>query len=199
MSFEERERKLQTDGKWLHLEEEKTAHLPSVSPRPHRALVAGAVLAPWLLLITSRQTALYRGSGGGPPGQELLPAALVVAAMGIAVAARLLRPSVTTHLIGLATVVGGLALLAANLGVPFANASATYCGDFCRTAMMGRFVAFFGWPLLAALGLALAWRAERSAVTDEAIRRAAWTRAWIFPTLTIGLLAAVTWWRIVLP
>lgn len=199
MTFEERERKLQADPKWLQLQEEETAQLASITRRPHRALVAAAVLAAWLLLITTRQTALYRGNGGGPPGSELLPLAVVLAAMAIAVAARFGRPSVTTHLIGIASVVGGLALLAANLGVPFANASATYCGDFCRTAIMGRFVAFFGWPLLAALGLALAWRLERSGATDEAMRRAAWSKAWIFPTLIVGLLAALAWWRIVLP
>ena len=164
----------------------------------NRALVAGAVLAPWLLLISTRQTA-YDGSGGGPPGSELLPVPVVVAATVIAIGARFARPSVATHVIGIATLVGGLALLAANLGVPFANATATYCGDFCRTAIIGRFVAFFGWPLLAVVGLLLAWRVERSSQTDEAIQRAAWSLAWLYPTLVLGLLAALAWWRIVLP
>ncbi len=50
----------------------------------------------------------------------------------------------------------GIGLLAAQLGAPLANASegqvgGDCCGDFCRTAIMGRFAAYFGWPPLAAI------------------------------------------------
>jgi hypothetical protein len=164
-----------------------------------RSLVAAGILGPWLLLITMRQTALYAGDGGGPPGAELLPVPVTAALIVVALVVRLARPAVATHIVCLAILVCGTALLAASLGSPFANATASYCGDFCRTAIMGRFLAFFGWPLLAAVGLALAWRAERGRPGPGATDRAGWSRAWIYPTLVLGLAAAAAWWLIVLP
>lgn len=163
-----------------------------------RIFVASAVLGPWLLLITSRQTALYNGSGGGLAGAELIATPITLAVMVVASALRFVRPSSTTHVACLAALIAGLALLAAQLGSPFANASADYCGDFCRTAIMGRFVAFFGWPLVAGMCLTLASRWERGRPVPGAAERARWSRAWLYPTVVFGFLASVAWWRIVM-
>jgi hypothetical protein len=73
-----------------------------------------------------------------------------------------------------------------------------YCGDFCRTAIMGRFLSFFGWPLLTAIGLVLLGRRDRRAAGGAA-ERAIWTRAWATATLVLGLLASAVWWWIILP
>ena len=164
-----------------------------------RSLAAAAVLGPWLLLITTRQTALYNGAGGGPPGPELIATPVTLAAMAAALALRALMPSVVTHVACLAALTGGLALLAAGLGTPFANATASYCGDFCRNAIGARFLAFFGWPLLGATCLAIAWRQERRRPEPGAADRAAWSHAWIYPTIALGLLSSNQWWRTVLP
>jgi hypothetical protein len=164
-----------------------------------RALVAAAILGPWLFLITTRQTALYDGAGGGPPGPELIGTPITMVAMAAALALRVLRPSVLTHVVCLAVLIGGLALLAANLGSPFANATADYCGDFCRDAIMYRFLAFFGWPLLGAACLAIAWRWERRRPELGASQRALWSHAWIYPTVVLGAIAPTAWWRIILP
>ena len=164
-----------------------------------RTLIVIAVLGPWLLLIAWQQTALHSGAGGGPPGRELLPMPVTLAAMAFAVALRVTRASVAAHVACLVVVVCGLALLAASLGTPFANATDTYCGDFCRNAILARMVAFFGWPLIAAAGLTIVARADRAKEEAAARDRAAWSQAWIFPTLILGLAAAVAWSRIVLP
>jgi hypothetical protein len=151
-----------------------------------------------LLLITTRQTELFDGAGGGDPGPELLPVPIVLGAMATAVIARLLAPSSLAHNACLAIVVCGVATLAASLGVPFANATADYCGDFCRTAIMGRFGAFFGWPAVTALALWLVSRSEGARESPGSAVWPGWTRAWILPTLILGLMAAVLWWWIVL-
>ena len=163
-----------------------------------RMVIAAAVLGPWLMLITSRQTALYHGGGGGPPGAELLPMPVTIVAMAGAVAIRMLRPSIAAHAVCLAVLVCGLALLAASLGTPFANATWDYCGDFCRSAIMARTAAFFGWPLLAAAGLTVAARLERAKDDKTILELAAWSRAWVPPTLILGLAAAVVWYQIIL-
>ena len=163
-----------------------------------RMLLVTAMLGPWLLLLASRQTALYDGAGGGPPGEELLPLPVTLVGMVVAVALRAKRPSVAMHFVCLAIVVGGVALIAASLGTPFANATATYCGDFCRGAIGARLGAFFGWPLVVAAGLAIVARAERAKDDAVAGERAAWSRSWVLPTLILGLGAAVAWSRIVL-
>ena len=164
-----------------------------------RALVAAVILGPWLYLITTRQVALYDGAGGGPAGPELISTPFTIALMAAAGALRVLRPSVATHVVCLAVLIGGLALLAAHLGSPFANATADYCGDLCRSAIVGRFLAFFGWPLLCAACLAIAWRWERRRPEPEATERALWSHAWIYPTLVLGTVASIAWWRITLP
>ena len=164
-----------------------------------RALVAAATLGPWLLLITTRQTPLYSGAGGGPPGPELIGTPITLAVMAAALALRVFRPSMVTHIACLAVLIAGLALVAADLGSPFANATADYCGDFCRSAIMFRFLAFFGWPLLGAACLAIAWRWERRRPEPGASQRALWSHAWIFPTLVLGAIASMAWWRIILP
>jgi hypothetical protein len=164
-----------------------------------RALFAAVILGPWLFLITTRQTALYAGAGGGPPGPELIRTPITLVAMAAALALRVLRPSVATHLVCLAVMICGLALLAANLGSPFANATADYCGDFCRDAIMTRFLAFFGWPLLGAACLAIAWGWEHRRPEPGASQRALWSHAWIYPTVVLGAIESTAWWRIILP
>lgn len=170
------------------------------SPRTSRtrSLLVAVGLGGWLLLITLFQRPLQAGAGGGLPGPELLPPTATLGAMALAVVIRVLRPSVATHLVCLAVVVGGIALLAANLGTPFANATATYCGDFCRSEIILRMLGWIGWPPLVALGLWVATRLERRR-SEAAAERAAWTRAWIWPVLIVGWAASIAWWRIVLP
>ena len=165
----------------------------------NRQLFASGVLGVWLLVIASRQVALYAGAGGGPPGDELLPVPVTGSAMLLALAARIARPSVLTHVACIVALVCGLALLGASLGSPFANATATYCGDFCRDAIMGRFIAFFGWPIVSAFALYVAWRWERASHRPGSVEQAAWSRAWILPTLVLGLAAALLWWHALLP
>lgn len=163
-----------------------------------RWLVAAVLLGAWLVLLTSRQTALYPTFA--PPGPELLPVPITVAVLVASVALRAARPTIVTHVVFLAVTSGVVALLAAHLGSPLANASGNYCGDFCRSAIMGRFLAFFGWPLLTSGGLlVLAHREARLPAGREAMERAAWSRAWAGVTLVVGLCAAVAWWRIILP
>ena len=164
-----------------------------------RSLVVAIGLAGWLLLITLFQRPVQAGAGGGQPGPELLPPTATFAAMALAVVFRVLRPSLATHLACLAVIVGGIALLAASLGAPFANATATYCGDFCRTEIFLRLLGWIGWPPLVALGLWVATRLERRRSGVGAAERAAWTRAWIWPVLIVGWVASIAWWRIVLP
>jgi hypothetical protein len=152
--------------------------------------VVAAALAAWLLLIALQLRPLYDGAGGGPPGPQLLPPVITLGAIGLATLVHLARPSVAMHLGWLAVTVGGVALLAADLGSPFANATETYCGDFCRTAIMTRFAAYFCWPLVVALGLFLIARHQAAAL-------AGWTRAWIVPVVGVGTGGSVIWWRIV--
>ena len=159
--------------------------------------VPAVLVSGWLVLITSRQVALFPPAGA--PAGELLPTSLVGGLVAVATAVRVGRPSLLTHLGFLAAFTFGLALLAAQLGQPLANATADYCGDQCRTAIMGRFVAFFGWPILAAVALWLVVRSERRDPGARAVERAAWTRTWAIVTLVAGMVAAVAWWRIILP
>jgi hypothetical protein len=164
-----------------------------------RAGVAAAILCPWLFLITLRQTALFDGSGGGPPRPGLLATPVTLAVMAAALVLRLLRPTVAAHVVCLAVMTCGLALLAAQLGGPLANATADYCGDQCRTAIMGRLLSFAGWPLVGATGLLAAWAWERRRPEPGAAERALWSHAWIYPTLLLGLAWSISWWRIILP
>ena len=165
----------------------------------NRQLFASGVLGVWLLVIASRQVALFAGAGGGLPDAELLPAPVTAGVMLLALAVRIARPSVETHVACIVALVCGLALLAASLGSPFANATATYCGDFCRDAIMRRFIAFFGWPVVSGAGLYLAWRSQRASHRPGSVEQAAWSRAWILPTLVLGLAAALLWWHALLP
>jgi hypothetical protein len=165
--------------------------------RTIRWFVPAVLMAGWLLVISSRQVALF------PPAvtqaSEIVPVWLIGSVVAVSVAARVIRPTLPTHVAVLAASTFGLALLAAQLGQPLANATADYCGDQCRTAIMGRFVAFFGWPILAAIVLRVVARAESRAADEEGAERAAWTRSWALVTLVMGLASAAGWWRIILP
>lgn len=166
-----------------------------------RLLVAGSVLGVWLAFLTSRQTALYPTVA--QPATELVPITLALGAIVTAVVGRLFASSTTVAVVSMAFLSCGAALVAAQLGAPLANASGgevggDYCGDFCRTAIMGRFVSFFGWPPLTAIGLVLLGRRDRLAAGGGA-ERATWTRAWATATLVLGLLTSVVWWQIILP
>ena len=163
--------------------------------------VAAVILGPWLYLITTRQVALYDGAGGGPAGPELISTPFTIALMAAAGALRVLRPSVATHVVCLAVLIGGLALLAAHLGSPFANATADYCGDLCRSAIVGRLS-----PSRSSVGRSSARPASRSpgdGSADDPSRRPLsglfGTDAWIYPTLVLGTVASIAWWRITLP
>jgi hypothetical protein len=161
-----------------------------------RWLAPIAVLGPWLLLLTSRQVALYPPASA--PATELLPGPVALALLAAVVVLRLLVTSTVTHVVLLATTVCCAALFAAQLGTPLANASGDYCGDLCRTAIAGRFATFFGWPIVVA-GLVAAAGRRKDGSTIGSAELAAWTRPWAFATLVLGLLASVAWWRIVLP
>jgi hypothetical protein len=166
-----------------------------------RLLFAGSVLGAWLTLLTRRQTALYPTVA--EPATELVPASIVLVVIGLAVVGRLLARSTSVVVVSMAFLVGGTALLAAQLGAPLANAlegqvGGDYCGDFCRTAIMARFGSFFAWPPLAAAGLIVLGRWDRHDLAERA-ERASWTRAWATVTLVFGLLASVVWWRTILP
>lgn len=166
-----------------------------------RLLVASATLALWLALLTSRQTALYPTVA--EPAVEFLPAWFVLGAIALAVVGRVFAGSTIVAVVCMAVLTCGIGLLAAQLGAPLANASegqvgGGYCGDFCRTAIMGRFVAYFGWPPLAAILLVLLARLDRSngPTHDD---RAGWSRAWATAVLVLGSIASAVWWGVILP
>lgn len=81
---------------------------------------------------------------------------------------------------------------------PLANASGDYCGDFCRSAIMGRFLAFFGWPSVTAVGLAIFGRWERRRPEFGSAERAAWSWTWAVVTIVLATVAADAGWRIIL-
>jgi hypothetical protein len=166
-----------------------------------RLLVAGSVLVVWLAFLSSRQTALYPTVA--QPAVELVPIPLAFGAIIVAFVGRLLAWSTSVAVVWMAVLSCGAALVAAQLGAPLSNASdgvvgGDYCGDFCRSAIMGRFISFFGWPLLTASGLILLGRRDRL-VAGGGAEHAAWTRAWAAATLVLGLLASAVWWRVILP
>lgn len=165
--------------------------------RTFRWIVPGVLIVGWLIVITSRQVALFPPAA--TPASELLSISLIGGLVAAAAAIRVARPSLATHVGLLLAMTFGLALLAAQLGQPLANATADYCGDLCRTAIMGRFVAFFGWPVLAAIVLWAIARSESRAPAEPAAERAAWTRSWAVMTLAAGIGFAVVWWQIILP
>ena len=148
-------------------------------------------------MITSRQVQLFAGAGGSPPGPELVPIPILLAVVAVALIPRGVRRSVGVHVVALSVAIGGLALVAAGLGAPFANATADYCGDLCRTQTLLRAGAFLGWPALACVGLALAARADLRTPDPLAIERANWSKAWIAPTLILGYVASAASWRLV--
>jgi hypothetical protein len=154
-----------------------------------RWLVPLAILAPWLALIASWQTALFPPSGSIP---EPIPWQPIIVAIAAAVVVRVARPSLATHVLALAVFTMGVATLAAQVGQPLANAARDYCGDFCRNAIAIRFITFFGWPVAVAAILFVSARTR-----DREL--AAWTRSWAAVTLVAGLIAAVAWWRTILP
>ena len=160
-------------------------------------LLPATILGGWLLFLTSRQVALFPRSG--PPLESSALVSIVIAATVLAVMVRLWRPTTATHVAMRALVTGSIALLAAQLGNPLANATVDYCGDFCRTAIMGRMGTFFGWPIVAAGALWVLARYEAGIQTNGHLERAAWTRAWAVTCLILGLAASVAWWRIILP
>ena len=154
-----------------------------------------------MALLTSRQTALFPTVAR--PAVELVPIWLALGAVVVGVVGRRFAPSTSVAVVCMAVLVCGAALTAAQLGAPLANASGDvvggdYCGDQCRTAIMGRFLWFFGWPVLTATGLVLLGRRDRLA-TGGVVERTVWTRAWASSTLVLGLIASVVWWRIILP
>jgi hypothetical protein len=151
----------------------------------------------WLTLITSRQVALFPPAA--TPARELVPLSVTGGLVAVAAGFRVARPSLATHLAWLSALTFGLALLAADLGQPLANATADYCGDLCRTAIIGRFLAFFGWPIVAAIALWVIARSEGRTPDEDAAARGSWTRSWAVVTLVTGIAAAIAWWRIILP
>ena len=70
-----------------------------------RLLVAAAILGPWLLLLTSLQTALYPPAA--PPDPSPVPALLIVGAILAAGALRVVRRTVLVHVVFLAVLVCG--------------------------------------------------------------------------------------------
>jgi len=163
-----------------------------------RWLVAAALLGPWLLFLTTRQTALYPPAP--TPAVELVPTAVTIGAIIVAVALRLALPGTLVHGLFLTVLTGGVALGAAQLGIPLANAAADYCGDFCRSAIFGRFLTFFGWPIATSLAIgALARREARPPADAGSLERAAWSRAFAAVVLFLGLGAGTLWWGIILP
>jgi hypothetical protein len=162
-----------------------------------RWIVPVLVVGGWLVLITSRQAALYPPAP--TPARELLPTTLVGGLVAVAAVARVARPGLLTHVAVLGALTCGMALVAAMLGQPLASATVDQCGDFCRTAIIGRFIAFFAWPLVAAAILVLVARAERRSAAVGSAERVAWTRAWAVVTIVLAMAAAIVWWRIILP
>lgn len=165
-----------------------------------RVLVASSVLVVWLAFLTSRQTALYPTVA--QPAAELVPTWLALGAIVATAVGRLFASSVSVAVVCMAVLSCGVALVAAQLGAPLANASGgqvggDYCGDLCRTAIMGRFVSFFGWPVLTSIGLVLLGRRDRLEAGEA--ERAIWTRAWAIATPVFGLSASAIWWQIILP
>jgi hypothetical protein len=138
-----------------------------------RWIVPLAFITVWLILITLRQVALFPPAP--TPASEVLPMSLMGGLVAVAAGFRVQR------------------------GQPLANATADYCGDLRRNAIVGRFVAFFGWPVLAAIALWAIARSEGSTASEAAAERASWTRSWAVVTLVTGLAAAIAWWRIILP
>lgn len=157
-----------------------------------RWIVPVAILVPWLALLTTRQVALFP-----PADQPPVPLPFAVTA-GVAVGAvaalvlRWVRPTAATHVLALAVLTCGVSLAAAQIGEPLANATDDYCGDFCRNAILGRFLSFFGWPVVTAVALA-------GVARFEAAEWSSWTWPWATVTLLAGLAVAVAWWRIILP
>jgi hypothetical protein len=168
--------------------------LPAVAAR---WIVPAVLIGSWLAVITSRQVALFPPAA--TPVEELLPVAVIGGLVVLAAALRIIRPSLATHVALLTGLTFGAALVAAQLGQPLANATAGYCGDLCRTAIFGRFVTFFGWPVVVAIVLQLIARSERRAPDEPGADRAAWTTAWAIVALVAGMATAVAWWRIILP
>jgi hypothetical protein len=163
-------------------------------------LGASSVLGVWLALLASRQTALYPTVQD--PATELIPTMVTLGVIVVALVGRLLAPSTSVAVVCMAIISCGAALMAAQLGAPLANASGDvvggdYCGDLCRTAILGRFLWFFGWPLLTATVLVLLGRSDGRAVGG--LDRVIWTRAWASATLVLGLIGSAVWWRIILP
>jgi hypothetical protein len=163
-----------------------TLHRPRVAAA---ALVPIAILAPWLALITSAQRALFPRTADLPVEPPILLFAVAAVA---ALAVRVVVPSVRSHSVALATVTAAVSLAAAKIGAPLANATVDYCGDQCRTAIIGRAASFFGWPIALAAIVALSARADSP-------DRATWSRRWAVTTLVLGELAAIVWWRTILP
>lgn len=169
------------------------ARLPALS----RWIMPTVFLGGWLGLIAARQVALFPPAPTRPDDGLSLP--LLVVAVAVAAALRLARPSTVTHVVLLVAVTGAIALAAAQLGEPLANATTDYCGDQCRGAIIGRFLAFFGWPIVTTVCLFVLARAEAQSGREGAGERASWTRAWAALTLIAGIVASVAWWRAILP
>lgn len=156
-----------------------------------------ALLGTWLLFLTTRQVALFPRLG--PPLEPTPVVPIAIATTMLALVVRLWRPSTVTHVAMLALITGSIALWAAQLETPLANATTDYCGDFCRTAIIGRAATFFGWPIVTAGALWVLARLEARNKTTAGVERAEWTRAWAGTSLILGLAASVAWWTIILP
>lgn len=173
---------------------------PGVLPRGKpvgRWIVPIVLVGGWLIAITSRQVALFPPAPTLP--SELVPIPIAVGLLALASAFRVARPVVAAHVAFLVGLTFCLALLAAQIGQPLANATADECGDQCRSAIFSRFIGFFGWPVLAGIVLVVLARAEARAPDPTAAERAAWTQSWAVITFLTGMTAAVAWWRIILP
>lgn len=151
------------------------------------------VVGTWLGMLTILQVALFpRAPRLSAPVDLGLPLVLAVLAVGI----RLLAPGVVSQHLAIGGVVALVAVLSAQVAIPLANATDTYCGDFCRTAIIGRGAVFVGWPVATAGVLAIVARLERRRGQP---RLAGIAVAWAGTTLVLGLVAAWAWWQAILP
>ena len=151
------------------------------------------VVGSWLGILTVLQVPLFPRAAILPAPVDL-GAPLVVAILAVGI--RLRAPGVISQHLAIGAVVALVAVVSAQVAIPLANATDTYCGDFCRTAILGRAATFVGWPIATAGILAIVARVERR---RGQARLASIAVAWAATTLVLGTVASRVWWRAILP